>query len=227
VSGVAVERTASGTTAQPPLWQAARAGAGLQLNRRSLGGISMTRIPPSYEETGEALIHRHGHRLATCLNRPIDETWIAWNKRSEDWLEDEAVVLCVAGHSLAVNCWKTTEVALGWDCIDLASPPEWVADWGPEFALEWRRDALAPLAACVGRRIAAINALEHLHRITIVRSPNPSLVGKKTESWLLHGIEFVLEGLTLTIFNALDENGVTLEPCSGQDFRRFTVPRSA
>jgi hypothetical protein len=38
----------------------------------------------------------------------------------------------------------------------------------------------------------------------------PELVGRQHASWVLNGIEFVLSRNTLSVFNALDQNCVTL-----------------
>jgi hypothetical protein len=179
---------------------------------------------PVYDDTSEALLARHGWRLAECVGCVIDRTWVAWNRRDNEWLADEAVLLGIGGHVLAINCWKMNEIALGWDCIDVAATPAWVTDWGDDFDLEWRSNGLDPLTRALGQRVRRINLIEYLHRTTVLRAPsNPSLVGTRNEAWLLNGIELVLDALTLTVFNALDENGVTLEVFSGAETRRVPV----
>jgi hypothetical protein len=59
---------------------------------------------------------------------------------------------------------------------------------------------------------------------TVVSSRDkPETVGQQNASWLLHGLEFELSQGNLTIFNALDQNGVSAERSVGSEFRRTPV----
>ena len=185
-------------------------------------------MKPRYDQTPNALLTRHGQQLAACVGQVMSGAWLAWDRREDRWLPDEAVVFCIGDDCLAVNCWKLTDIALGWNCIDLRATPAWVATWGTDFDLVWRENPLPLLRDAAGQRVREVNVLEYLHRTTVVRAPgNPAIVGQTSESWLLHGLEFVLEEATLTIFNALDENGLTLNISEGTDFRRTSAQRAA
>jgi hypothetical protein len=83
---------------------------------------------------------------------------------------------------------------------------------------------LPALACVVGRTIAGIAIVEYLFRTEVQQDfLHPENVGLKREAWLLHALEFHLGEDRLQIFNALDENGVTLDPPVGPEFRRTLV----
>jgi len=175
-------------------------------------------------ETVEGLLTSHGARLRSLVGKTIDATWVAWDLERDEWFVDEAVIVDAGESSLEIVCWKLSDIVLSWNAVDRAQPPHWVGEWGPEFKLVWRRDAIAALREVVGRRILGISVVEYLHRTTVVDDRrNPANVGRRNQTWLLHGLEFLLEGRTLEVFNALDQNGVTLEPFAGQEFRRVHV----
>lgn len=188
----------------------------------------MSRRSPRYDHTPDDLLRHHGDALSACLGQTIDGTWVAWDTREDCWLPDEAVILRIGSQNLEIVCWQLDGISLSWDAIDLTSKPAWVTDWGSEFSLEWRRDPLPDLKAVVGSVVRGMNVLEYRYRTTVVSARDaPETVGRQYESWLLHGLELELGGLTLSVFNALDESGVTLAPSEGPDFRRTPVRGSA
>jgi len=175
-------------------------------------------------DTAEDLLKTHGSRLRSLIGRTIDATWVAWDVERDEWFPDEAVILDVGETSLEIVCWKLSDIVLSWNAIDKSQPPAWVSDWSIDFRLDWRRDAHPALQGALGRRIAAINLVEYLHRTTVIDDrKNPDNVGRQDEAWLLIGIELELEGCTLAVFNALDENGISLEPFVGEEYRRVPV----
>jgi hypothetical protein len=175
-------------------------------------------------DTVEDLLKEHGARLRSLVGQTIAATWVAWDVGRDEWFADEAVIIEAGETSVEIVCWKLSEIVLSWNAIDRRHPPHWVAEWGTEFRLEWRRDAIAALRDAVAKRILGINVVEYLHRTTVVEDrQNPANVGRRHQDWLLHGLELELEGSTLNVFNALDQNGVALEPFVGEEFRRVPV----
>jgi len=175
-------------------------------------------------DTVDGLLAAYGTRLKALIGTTIDATWVAWDIARDEWFADEAVIIKVGEIRLEIVCWKLSEIVLSWNAIDFSQPPRWVADWGSEFSLEWRRDGIPALRGAIGRTIVGINIVEYLYRTTVVQDRrNPANVGRKHEAWLLHGLEFELQGSTLEVFNALDQNGVASERFAGPEFRRVPV----
>jgi hypothetical protein len=164
-------------------------------------------------DSSARLLEVHGPRLRELLGRTLDALWVAWDGSRDAWFSDEAVVLQVGETRVEVVCWRVGDIVLSWNAIDLARTPAWVTSWDRERKLCWRRDALGSVTAALGQSISAIHVLEH-------RSRRP---GPRDGTWLLHGLEFTLASTTLLVFNALDENGLTLDPPNGADYRRLRV----
>jgi hypothetical protein len=170
------------------------------------------------------LVRQHGSRLQALVGTQITGVWAAWEGSRDEWFADEAVVIETRTTNLEIVCWKLSDIMMSWDEIDLHLKPRWVADWGPDLDLRWRRDALTTTEHVVGRTVTGVNILEYLHKTVVVRDPKtPSNVGRRDEAWLLHAVELELETGVCVVFNDLDKNGVSTEPETGPDFRRVPV----
>jgi hypothetical protein len=163
------------------------------------------------------LVREHGARLRELVGARVESAWLAWDASRDEWFADEAVIVRTEITTLEIVCWRLSDIMLSWGEIDTTLPPRWVGDWGPEFDLVWRRDATATLQRAVGQDIVGVCVIEHLHRTVVLRDRRTPA---NVESWLLHGIEIELGEGVLSIFNALDENGISAERVTGADFRR-------
>jgi hypothetical protein len=170
------------------------------------------------------LLRQHGSRLQALVGTQLTGVWAAWEDSRDEWFADEAVVIETGATNLEIVCWKLSDIMMSWDEIDLNLTPRWMADWGADLDLRWRRDALAIAEHVVGRTVTGVNILEYLHKTVVVRDPQtPSNVGRRHEAWLLHAVEVELETGVCVVFNDLDKNGVGTAPETGPDFRRVPV----
>jgi hypothetical protein len=71
-----------------------------------------------------------------------------------------------------------------------------------------------------GKKITIISAIVE-YNPGLENCPNNIDPDKTT--WLLHGLEFSFRHMRLQVFNALDENGVTLDSPSGSAYRWTAV----
>jgi hypothetical protein len=167
----------------------------------------------------------HGSHLRALIGKTLETSWVAWDTERDTWFADEAVILRVDSINLEIVCWKLDEVALTWNSIDLSAKPRWLADWGDEFALKWRQDALPALRSAKGKTIKGVYVVEYLYRTRVIEDRRHlENEGTRHEAWLLHGIELQFENKCLRVFNALDENGVTDEPPDDkEEFRRHAI----
>ena len=173
----------------------------------------------------EAVRAEHGELLYSLVGKRIEATWVAWDKAEDEWFSEEPVILLIGQTNLEVVFGYLDRLALSVDTIDLEATPDWWCDWGEtEFELEWRQDALPELRGAAGRRIDRVRLVEYRFETeTIVDRLRPTNVGRKEVSWLLHGLELGLDQGALTIYNALDENGISGDLLRGAEFRTFEV----
>jgi hypothetical protein len=167
-----------------------------------------------------AFIDAHGARLSTLRGKEIRAIWLAWDVGRNEWFNDEAVVLEVEDHRAEIVFFGLDQIALTWNQIELRNTPGWVEDWSfLDAKLEWRPNPLPSLDRGRGARILDIQILEYRFRTVLLAHHGDHKPSERTESWLLHGIELIHDRGTLTIFNALDEAGVSDEPLRGEDYR--------
>lgn len=152
----------------------------------------------------DAQLARHAACLRSLVGDQVADAWVVWNLEQDEWFADLPVVLqMIRGPQLEV-CWaKFDDLSITWDTIAVTETPHaWV-----EWPLEWRHQALPPLATVVGatvRRLAASSILfstqdmDHPHDVTKV--------------WMTTGLWIGTGAGGVHLFNALDENGVSSKP---------------
>ncbi|WP_239675844.1 hypothetical protein [Natronosporangium hydrolyticum] len=142
------------------------------------------------------LASRHGPRLQALAGRRLTRTWVVWDETADAWLADCPVVLDFDGERLEVNHQQRDLVSLTWNSIDLRQTPRWsVAD--QERKLGWRGDAPEAVAAAHGQQVAAVALLEWTGEDEARGSVAVGL--RLASGWL-------------TVYNALDENGLAFGP---------------
>lgn len=104
------------------------------------------------------------------------------------------MVLGFPDANLEVTHRKFDECAISWDTIDMQAGLDW-----PGLRLDWWADPHPAIRAAIGRPLTRVSVIEHI-------SPT---------AWrphVLHALEFVFGDLYVTLFNAMDENGLTGDP---------------
>ena len=177
---------------------------------------------PEFVATVDEFRARHADALRPCIGQTIDAIWEAWDLSDDTWFADEAVILEIGGRQLEIVWWKIGEVSLSWNAIDLTQPPNWVADWG-DIPLQWRRNAMPEFQAIIGQPVREIRLIEYLSRFSVIEDPDPAMIGRQGELWILFGLEFELASMTCSVFDNGDENGFRFEPLTGPDFRIRTL----
>jgi hypothetical protein len=159
----------------------------------------------------------HGARLTDLVGTRLDATWVAWDASDDSWFADEAVILRFGDTRLEILWWKFDEVAISWNQIDLTQRPCWIMEWQEPFDLTWRRNALHEMRAVVGRSLTRVALFEQLFETTVIRAPErPDLIGSVNANWILNGLEFQFGDCYLSVYNALDENGISDQPVERQ-----------
>ena len=117
---------------------------------------------------------------------------MVWDLRDDEWFSDCPVLFDFDGEQIEINHQKFDDLSLTWNSIDPTRPVRW-----PDFDLEWRPDPLPELRALRGRCLTGVELLEWETR---------DLAQGNVD------VSFVFEAGRATVFNALDENGLSFEP---------------
>ena len=136
----------------------------------------------------------HDERLQALVGRSLDHAWLAWDLDDDSWWEVCPVVLDFGGEQVEINHQKFDDLSITWNSVDPARPVRWPGT--PEFRLAWRDDAVPELAGLQGGTLEAVELVEW--------------TGNDMASGMV-SVRFTLTGGTLTVHNALDENGLEFE----------------
>ncbi len=134
----------------------------------------------------------HGTRLARLAGRRLTRALVVWDLDEDEWFPDCPVLLDFEGEQVEINHWKFDEVSITWNTIDPGRSPVWA-----DFHLVWRDDVPEELAVLTGRSLSTVELLEWRGRD----------IAEGTVS-----LGFGFTDGQVTIYNALDENGLEFTP---------------
>ncbi|MFI6874538.1 hypothetical protein ACIBL6_13945 [Streptomyces sp. NPDC050400] len=160
---------------------------------------------PEWRSGYSAVLESSGVRLRRLISRPLTHAWLVWDLRDDEWFTDCPVLLDFDGEQVEVNHFKFDDLSITWNTISPHKPVRW-----PGFGLQWRHDMRPDLCALQGQLLQDIELLEwagdDLARDTVA-------------------VSFAFPETSLTIFNALDENGLAIG-LPDLRYRRHSLRRS-
>ncbi|MGI5347075.1 hypothetical protein ACQEU8_02640 [Streptomyces sp. CA-250714] len=147
---------------------------------------------PSWTSGPAEVLRQHGQRLRGLAGRTLTNVWLVWDLGDDEWFCDCPVLFDFDGEQVEINHQKFDQLSVTWNTIDPGSPVRW-----PEFELRWRAEPLPGPAALRGLPLRGVELLEWT---------GPDLA-RGTVS-----LSFVFAQGRVTVFNALDENGLGFGP---------------
>ncbi|WP_344213769.1 hypothetical protein [Nonomuraea bangladeshensis] len=148
---------------------------------------------PAWLSGSSAVATAHGGRLAMLEGRRLTRALLVWDLDEDVWFSDGLVLLDFEGEQVEIVHQKFDEISITWNAVDPAQPLDWA---GTGLRLAWREGVPDELASLQGQRLQAVELLEW-----------------KGDD-LAHGtvaVGFLFPHDRLTIYNALDENGLEFE----------------
>lgn len=130
----------------------------------------------------------HGHRLRAPAGRPLTCSWLVREVEGDAWFSDCPVLLDFAGEQVGINHEKFDDLSITWNTVDPRQPVVW-----PGFDLLWRHDTSPELLALQGEVLQDVELLEW--------------TGEDMAQGMV-AVCFRLPRGRLTVYNALDENGL-------------------
>ncbi|MBT2369307.1 hypothetical protein J7E88_29380 [Streptomyces sp. ISL-10] len=139
-----------------------------------------------------AVAREHGDRLRGLAGRTLTRVWMVWDLQDDEWFCDCPVLFDFDGERVEVNHQKFGDLSLTWNMTDPTSPVLW-----PGCDLQWRPEPLPGLHALRGLPLKGAELLEWTGRDVAQGSID---------------VSFAFETGRVTVFNALDENGLSFAP---------------
>ncbi|MET8570150.1 hypothetical protein [Streptomyces sp. NPDC004783] len=162
--------------------------------------FGIERYRPQWLNGRSAVVAGHGQRLRALIGRPLTHAWLVWDVQGSEWFSDCPVLLDFTGEQVEINHAKFDDLSITWNMVDPRQPVQW-----PGFELQWRHGTRPELHALQGQVLQDVELLEW------------------TGSDMAQGtvaVSFRFPHGRLTVFNALDENGLTFGPPESLDQRQ-------
>ena len=142
-------------------------------------------------EEAEKLI---SHWSKSWVGKSIEESFVGWYPQDDSWFADLPIMLIIGGEQVEI-CWQQ------FDSLSITKNQlsrEKCITYGEEYP--YKRNALPELTASIGKTILAVKL--GMSSMTIEDKTLP----------MINSVDFHLEGGFLSIYNSLDENGVSCVP---------------
>ncbi|MGW6504623.1 hypothetical protein [Nonomuraea angiospora] len=158
---------------------------------------------PEWLSGRSAITAAHGARLGRLVGRRLTRALLVWDLDEDEWFADCPVLLDFEGEQVEVNHRKFDELSITWNTIDPTRSLEW-----SDFHLAWRDDVPNELIALVGQPCSAVELLTWRNRDFVERT--------------IVSLGFGFPNGQVTIYNALDENGMEFTP-PGDHYTRYSM----
>lgn len=183
----------------------------------------MSNNRPEFVHTVEAALDKYGSSLRSIIGLPLNRGWVAWDNSHDEWFSDEVVILQFGDCNLEACFYKLSDFAITWNTVDVSLQPNWMGCW-EGLNLEWRQNAHPAFANVLGKELRDVVLVSYNYKTTVVQDPkHPEQVGQKQTWRLLNAIEFHFHDASLTLFNALDENGLENDLQKDDEFIKWSV----
>jgi hypothetical protein len=149
---------------------------------------------PVWHHDAGALSAAHRRRFAQVIGQPLVGSWLLWDLDNEMWFSGGPVVLGFPGANVEVTHRRFDECGISWDSIDIQAGPGW-----PGMRLDWWADPHPAIRAAIG---------QPLRRVSVIERTSPCAWRPR----MLHALEFCFGDQRVTLFNAMDENGLGGDP---------------
>jgi hypothetical protein len=133
----------------------------------------------------------HGRRLGGLAGRTLHHIWLVWEFSADEWFTDCPVLLDFGDEQVEINHQKFDDLSITFNSIDPSQPVTWPTS--DDFRLAWRAEPIEQLKELRGQELRQAQLLEYAG-------------GTMADGSIALG--FVFPGGHLTIYNALDENGL-------------------
>jgi hypothetical protein len=170
--------------------------------------FGIQRYQPDWLTGREIVARAHGRRLHALIGRRLTNSWLVWDRTSDQWFGDWPVLLDFEGEQIEICHQTFDELSITWNTINPSEAIAYAED--PEdLFLTWRDDACLRLAESHGQRLRTVELL-------VWRGEEGDLANDTV------AVSFGFARDRITIANALDANTIEFGP-PGPDYRSHVL----
>jgi hypothetical protein len=147
---------------------------------------------PAWQRGFASIRATHGSHLVDLLGRRLTHAWLLWDQETDEWFADAPVLLDFDGEQLEIQHQKFDDVSLTWGTADADAPVSFL-----EFDLVWRSGVVPDLTRLEG---------QHLRDVTLLEWQGSDMANGMV------AVHLLFDDGQLTVYNALDENGLSFGP---------------
>ena len=178
--------------------------------------LGIPKYKPNFIDDAYAFKETHKNQLEPLIGTSITKFWVMWDELEDVCYPDGPVILEIGGDQYEFCAYQLDDFSLTINTIDLDEKLDWYGS-GDELPLIWKENGKPELLDSLNRQIIDINILTYNFKSTYVETGAPHETG-----YMMHGIEFILKKVNnevayFSIFNALDQNGLTSEKVEEKD----------
>ncbi|MFC1751190.1 hypothetical protein ACFL2V_20595 [Pseudomonadota bacterium] len=176
-------------------------------------GISEFMFKPEYISNTQKFLDKKREFLLAFIGSELKESWAVWDLEDDEWFKDGPILLIFENSKMVFCTNKLEELSVTNEDINLTSKPN--VSWA-EFDLAWRKNPIKEINNLLGKDLKKMYVTESEFTGSVEESKNnPELVGTRVSEWYLSGLDMEFSGGCISLFNALDENGVS--DCADND----------
>lgn len=145
------------------------------------------------KDKAEELVERWSKKW---IGKSIGKTFVGWYEPDDSWYEDLPIILFIGGDRIEI-CWqKFDSLSITKNQIDITDCISY------EEKIPYKENAHPALNEVIGKKI--LNVKLGMSSMTLEKKVMP----------MINSLDFELENGFLTIFNELDENGLSNVPAN-------------
>lgn len=180
---------------------------------------------PIFYQKSKNFLAENFDLLKNFINKEINDYYLLWGVEDNCWFQTQPVILVIENNHYEFLFDNLSDFSLTKNQINTKDKFKWYEE--EEVEVIWKNNCNKDFDMVLNKKIQKINLIEMILLKGVVENDKKEFIETGDNSvQSLAGIEFIFEDtLSLTIYNGLNENSITLENISNifHDVKKIKV----
>lgn len=169
---------------------------------------------PIFYQNSKNFLAANFDLLKNLIDKEINDYYLLWAIKYNSWFQTNPVILVIENNHYEFLFDNLSDFSITKNQINTKDKCNWYEE--EEIELIWKNNCNKDLDKVLNRKIKKINLIEMVLLKGVIENDKGEFIETGYDSGQsLAGIEFIFEDtLSLTIYNGLNENAITLENIS-------------